>query len=192
MSKQQIVPVLASVNAMLCKRRRSWTVVQFCRQDADHSFVDIFEQEIDFRWVPVPNNDELDADAAPFQPRFLFQEIIFAHCPYFPQPCLRGNLLCRADWLCLRRIAGCECAILPIQEIATNSKCSVCDQANSGERTTARRSLAAPEQVNKFSWQPATTNSMQTLCHSSRGSFSKRLFSLTVRMSLTHPSEEFC
>ena len=47
--------------------------------------MDICEQEIGFPWVLVPNNDELDADAAPFQPRFLLQEIIFAHCPYFPR-----------------------------------------------------------------------------------------------------------
>ena len=98
-------------------KRRSWTGDAFCRQDADHNLMDICEQEIEFPWVPVPNNDELGADAAPFQPRCLLQEILFAHCPYFPQPRLRGNLLCRADWLCLRGIAGCECSIQPIREV---------------------------------------------------------------------------
>ena len=72
----------------------------FCRQDADHSCMVISEQEIDLPWVGFPNNDEPDADAVPFQPRLL-QGIIIAHCP-LPQPCLRGNLLCRADWLSLR------------------------------------------------------------------------------------------
>ena len=52
----------------------SWTREAFCRQDAGHSFMDISEQEIDFPWVPVPNNDELNAGAEPFQPRFLQQE----------------------------------------------------------------------------------------------------------------------
>ena len=44
------------------------------------------------------------ADATLFLPRFLLREIIFAHCPYvlyFLQPRLRGNLLCRTDWLFL-------------------------------------------------------------------------------------------
>ena len=129
----------------------------FCRQDADHSSRDICEQEIDFPWVPASNNDEPDADAAPFLPRFLLQEIIFAHCRYLLQPSLRGILLCKSDWLCLRGIAGCECTILPIQEIATDSKCSVCVHASSGEHSTARRSLPALEPVNKFCWQPAET-----------------------------------
>ena len=53
-SKQQIVQVRALVcEPMPRKRRRSWTGDAFCRQDADHSFIDICEQEIDFRWVPV-------------------------------------------------------------------------------------------------------------------------------------------
>ena len=48
--------------------------------DANHSNLDISEQEIDFPWVPVQNNDnEFDADAVPFQPRFLHQEPISIH-----------------------------------------------------------------------------------------------------------------
>ena len=130
------------------KRRRRWTG----DAHADHGLMDICEQEINFLWVSVPNNDELDADAVPFQPRFLLQEIIFAHCPYFPSRASEENLLCRADWLCLGGIAGCECAILPIPEIATHSRC---EHASSGERPTARRSLPAPEPVNKICWQLA-------------------------------------
>ena len=110
-----------------------------------------------------------DSDAPPLLPRFLLQEIIFAHgvyVLYFSQPRLRGNLLCRADWLCLRWIASCECAILPIREIAIySSRCSVCEQTSSGERQTARGSLPAPEHVNKFWWQ--STDSQQD--NSTRG-----------------------
>ena len=60
------------------------------------------------------------------------------------------EILCRADWLCLRCLASCECAILPIREIATYSRCG-----GSRERPTARCSLQAPEPVNTFCWQPA-------------------------------------
>ena len=51
---------------------------------------------------------------------------------FFNQPRLRRNPLCSADWLCLRGIARCKCAILPIREIATCSRCSVCEQISSG------------------------------------------------------------
>ena len=162
--------------------------------------MDICEREIDFLWVLVRNSDELDVDAAPFQPRFLLQEIIFAHSPHFSQPRSQRNLLCRADLVSLRGIAGCECAILPIREIAYSTR-SVCEQASPGERATALRSLPATEPVNKFvgSQQKAsntfdrrgeTTNSMQTLCHSSPGSYSSCLSLLNVGISLAHPSEE--
>ena len=74
----------------------------------------------------------------------------------------------------------CESATLPIREVASRSKCSVCAKASSGERPMARRSLPTPEPVNiKFCWQQKasdtidgtreTTKSMHTLCHSSRG-----------------------
>ena len=67
--------------------------------------------------MPAPNDDEFVTDAVPFQPRFLLQELIFAHCPYLLQPCLTMNLLCRVDWFSVKAIAGCECAILPILEL---------------------------------------------------------------------------
>ena len=90
---------------------RSWTGDAFCRQDADTA-----------AWISASKRSTLapsnDADAVPFQPRFLLQEIVFAHCPYLPQPFLRGNLL-------------------SIQEIATYSRCNICEQASSGERSTA-------------------------------------------------------
>ena len=104
------------------------------------------EQEIDFSWALIPNSRPGE-DVIPFLPRFLLQEIIFEHCPYddlYPkQPRLRGNLLCKTDWLRLRRIAGTECAILPIREIAVDPRCSACEHPSSGERRTARQSLLA-------------------------------------------------
>ena len=87
-------PCIQEIHAW--KSRRSWTGDAFCRQDADHSCMDITEQEVDFRWVAVPNNDEPDADGVPFQPRFVLQEIIFAHCPH----------LCRADRFFSERDCG--------------------------------------------------------------------------------------
>ena len=66
--------------------------------------------------MPNHRRDEFDVDAAPFQPRFLLQELIFAHCPFLQRPYVRGNLVCRSDWVSLR--AGCECTILPLSEIA--------------------------------------------------------------------------
>ena len=148
------------------KRRRSWTEVTFCRQDVEHRFTDISEQEIAFPCVPAPNTDEFDADevpttlfqdaaaagraaqgaplggpattggsnvlqcnpseshqdsfqsdrmnnehdadAVPFLPRFLLQELILAHCPHQSRSSFRGNFLSRADWLSLGGIAGVE------------------------------------------------------------------------------------
>ena len=71
-------------------------------------------------WDLAPNNDDVEAGAVPFQLRFWMQELIFAHCPCLFRPCLSGNLLSRVDRLSLRGIAGCERAVLPILEIASN------------------------------------------------------------------------
>ena len=104
-----------------------------------------------------PNSEGPGEDVKPFLPRFLLQDIIFAHCPvddlYPNQLRLRGNLLCRMDWL-HRGIARTEGAILPIREIAACPRCSTCEHPGSGERPTARRSLPAPEPMNEFSWWP--------------------------------------
>ena len=139
-------------------------------------------------WALLPNSDEPGEDATP---SFLLQEIIFAHCPhddlYLTQPRLQEHLLCRADWLCLRGNASCECAILPIQEIATHSRCSA-------QRSTARRSLPASKPINKLFWQPGenqqdNTNPTPTY-QSCRDSYFRNSSSLTVRISLAHPFEE--
>ena len=97
------------------ERTRSRKGDAFSGQDADHSFMDICEQEIDVPWVPVPNDEDLGADAAPFQPRFSFSRdylrslsVLLPAAPPRKSP-----------------------AILPIQEIATYSRCSVCEHASS-------------------------------------------------------------
>ena len=46
-------------------------------------------------------------------------------CPN--QPRLQENLLCGADWLCLRGISPTECAILPIRELAVYPQYSACE-----------------------------------------------------------------
>ena len=59
------------------------------------------------------------------------------------QPRLQGNLLCRRDWLQLRRIARSEWAILPSQEAAAYPQCIVCEHLRGGVRREARRASSA-------------------------------------------------
>ena len=47
---------------------------------------------------PERRSDEFDADVVSLQPRFLLQELIFAHCPYQPRRPIRGNSLTKSDW----------------------------------------------------------------------------------------------
>ena len=51
-----------------------------------------------------------------------------------------------------RGIASCECAILPIREIVSHSRCSVCQQTSSGERPTEpeRRNDASDADASPF------------------------------------------
>ena len=69
--------------------------------------------------------------------------IIFGHCPFggleSNQPCVQGNLLCRRDWLQLRRIAGSAWAILPIRAHGSHFH----SHPNDG-----RRAIAAPVALN--------------------------------------------
>ena len=86
------------VTQMSWKRKRSCTADALCRRDR-------------------PGEED-----KAFLPRFLLQEIIFAHCAFddiYPnQPRLLLNLMCRTDWLRLRGNAGTECAILPIRRLS--------------------------------------------------------------------------
>ena len=63
------------------KRKRSWTVDALCRLDADCVLVGGSEQEIYSSWALIADSDEPTTDATPLLPRFLLQEIIFAHSP---------------------------------------------------------------------------------------------------------------
>ena len=89
-----------------------------------------------------PRDEESSEDDRPFQPRFLLQEIIFAHSPqkgvFDNRPTIQGNLLCRSDSLCLRGIEETDCAILPIRELAAYPRSSACEHFRSGERPSGR------------------------------------------------------
>ena len=66
-----------------------------------------------------------------FIPRLLLLNIIiFGHGvtdgPGPAQPRLRGNFLCRRDWIPLREAARSEWAILPAQEVAAYPWCGEC------------------------------------------------------------------
>ena len=67
--------------------------------EADFSFLYLVESGNNYSRVPNHRRDEFNVDAVPFQPRFLLQELIFAHCSHLPRPYVRGDLVCRADWL---------------------------------------------------------------------------------------------
>ena len=126
----------------------------------------------------IRDNDGPGEELILFLPRFWLQETNFTHCPYDDlhpnQPRRRGNLLCRTDWLRLRGIAGTECAILPIREVAANPRCSACEHPRTGERPTARRRSQSPTCVGNWrivsytiSQGQGATNSTPTLSHSS-------------------------
>ena len=105
----------------------------------------------------VTRDEESSEEDRPFLPRFLLQEIIFAHSPYegffHNQPCLQGNLLCRTDWLRRRGVAETECMILPVRELAAIPRCSVREQLKVEERSSARWSLSAPVLLDELRWQ---------------------------------------
>ena len=49
-------------------------------------------------------------------------------------------------------LLGASVAFRPIPKVANYPRCRGCDQTNSGERSTAPRSLPAREPLNKFCW----------------------------------------
>ena len=76
-------------------------------------------------------------------PRFLLNHIIFDHGLVDglgpDQPRLQGNLLCKKDWIQLREIARSEWEILPVQEVAAYTWCTMCEHLRSGTCPKARR-----------------------------------------------------
>ena len=117
-----------------------WTADAVCRSDSSFTPQDDNEQDLGSPEALIPRGGESSEDK-PFQPRFLLQEIIFAHSPYEGvcrnQLRLQANLLCRSDWLCLRGIAETERAIFPIRELGAYPRCSACVQSSSGESPSA-------------------------------------------------------
>ena len=73
--------------------------------------------------------------ACTFMPRFLLQHVIFDHGLIDglgpDQPRQEGNLLCRKDWIQLRRISLSEWVILPVQEVAAYPWCAECEHLRS-------------------------------------------------------------
>ena len=55
------------------------------------------------------------------------------------QPRLQGNLLCRKDWIQVRKIALSEWVILPVQEVAAYPWCTECERLHSGMCLEERR-----------------------------------------------------
>ena len=107
-----------SVNPMPRKRRRNWTGDAFCRQDADHSFMLRARDRLSLGAGSKQRRARCRRRAVPAA--FSSAGDDLRSLPLLAQPCLRGNLRCRADWRSLRGIAGCECAILPILEVVNN------------------------------------------------------------------------
>ena len=53
-------------------------------------------------------------DDKPFQPRFLLQDLVFAHSEELGTPSIEGSLLHKTDWLAMGGVASCEQKISPI------------------------------------------------------------------------------
>ena len=85
------------------KRNRCWTADAWCRQDPSLAPQHDSEQDLGSPEALISRDEESSEEDRPFLPRFLLQEIIFAHSPYegvfHNRPSLQGNLLCRSDWL---------------------------------------------------------------------------------------------
>ena len=83
---------------------------------------------------------------------------MFAHCPYLQRPYVRGNVLCRADWLSPRVVAGCECTILPQSETILPSE------------QRCRNDVEA--HLCKFSWLVLPNSRLPSACGGSNSFFS--------------------
>ena len=190
------------VDQMSRKRKRSWTADALCRMDADCDPMSICEQGD--RLSLGTNSEQRRAHAKTphrsyrdFCCRRLSSRTVRTTIFIPTSRASRGNLLCRADWLCLRGIAGTECAILPRfkKSPPLPRRCSACEQTSSGERPTARRSLPHRNQSTNSVGQPAENQQDNqpeekrrirrlTWYHSCRGSYIRSSSLLTVRISL--------
>ena len=123
---------------------RSWTADALCRLHSD--------------CAPAAREED-----RPFLPRFLLQEIIFAHSPYegdlHNRPRLQGNLLCRSEWLHPRGISETECMILRVQELAASPRCRAAQRRGAllGVSVlvgpTASRRIPLPVRSNALLWE---------------------------------------
>ena len=103
------------------------------------SHLDLSDQGTDFPWVPTSSTQTSCRFGSVFCCRSSSSLTVHT-CTG-----LCGTLLCRADWLSLRGIAGSECAILPILEVVDYLSCSIGGQSSPGGRPAARRALPSRE-----------------------------------------------
>ena len=92
-----------------------------------------------------------------------------AHPVFHNWPSLQENLLCRSDWLRLRGIAGTECAILPIRELAPYPRGSACEHPRSGGAplgasvpvgTSASRRIQLAARSSALVWEPGQSRQL--------------------------------
>ena len=137
--------------------KKCWTANAYNHLDPSLAPQYDSEQDFGFPVAPFRRDEESSEEDNPFLPRFLLQEMIFAHSPYeglfHNRPSLQRNLLCRSDWLRPQGTSETECMFLPVQELAAVLRCSVCEQLKAEERFSARRSLPAPVLLDEFRWQ---------------------------------------
>ena len=134
--------------------KKCWAADAPCRSDPSLAPHYDSEQDLGSPEALILRDEESSEEDRPCPPRFLLQEIIFAHEGVFHnQPSLQRNLLCRSDWLRLRGISETECMILPIRELAAFPRCSVCEQLKAEERSSARWPLSASALLDDSRWQ---------------------------------------
>ena len=97
--------MLASSGANHAVEKKCWMADELSLTPQCHSAPGLGSVE-----TLIPRAEESSEEDRQFPPTFLLLEIIFAHSPYgrvfLNLPILHGNLLCRPDWLPLRRIVG--------------------------------------------------------------------------------------
>ena len=131
-------------------KKRCWTADALCRLDSSFAPQHDSEQDHGSPEAVIVSGEEPSEDDKPFLPRFLLHEIIFAHSPCEGvgpnQPRRQRNLLCRADWLCLRKLQKQNARSSPIRELAAYPGCIACEHPSLGERINGT--------------EPATTSQM--------------------------------
>ena len=138
------------------EEKGSWTADAMCRLDASFTPQYDGDQEIGSPGAVFLGGEEPSEDDKPFPPRFLLQEIIFCAQPMqggLTQSATPwGKIFCAGQTgLYMSGIAGTECAIFPIQELAAYPRCGACAQSSL---------FGAPRHVSTHPPQCFSTNSV--------------------------------